>query len=153
MYHVSTLLPHMDYNEQQLHKKRHIGNDIVLVVFQEEGAPPFIPSTVKSNYIQIIIVVRSIIPENDQDNSYYRVTICAHGDVPEFGPPIPYPPIFKHGPEFGEWIISKMINAELAAYRGKLFRQQIMRDHFKTSLTEISEKVAKRRRSLFKSIT
>jgi hypothetical protein len=51
MFHVSTMLPHGE-SDQQLAKKRHIGNDIVLVVFQEEGSQPFSPTTVKSNYIR-----------------------------------------------------------------------------------------------------
>jgi hypothetical protein len=51
MFHVSTMLPHGE-SDQQLAKKRHIGNDIILVVFQEEGSQPFSPTTVKSNYIR-----------------------------------------------------------------------------------------------------
>ena len=33
MFHVSTLLPHEDNDPQKLQRKRHIGNDIVCVVF------------------------------------------------------------------------------------------------------------------------
>jgi len=59
MYHVSTLLPHGE-SAQQLAKKRHIGNDIVLVVFQDEGCEPFSPTTVKSNYIRTRIFVAKL---------------------------------------------------------------------------------------------
>ena len=34
MFHVSTLLPFTDTDRQQLQRKRHVGNDIVAVVFQ-----------------------------------------------------------------------------------------------------------------------
>jgi len=51
MYHVATMLP-MEAGDQQVQKKRHLGNDIILVVFQEEGSEPFIPNCVKSNYIR-----------------------------------------------------------------------------------------------------
>lgn len=34
MFHVSTLLPYSESDRQQLQRKRHIGNDIVAVVFQ-----------------------------------------------------------------------------------------------------------------------
>jgi len=54
MYHVSTMLPQSDDNAQQVHKKRHIGNDIVVVIFQEAGSLPFHPTTVKSNYIRAL---------------------------------------------------------------------------------------------------
>ena len=33
MFHVSTLLPHEPNDPQKLQRKRHIGNDIVCVVF------------------------------------------------------------------------------------------------------------------------
>ena len=34
MFHVTTLLPFTDTDRQQLQRKRHVGNDIVAVVFQ-----------------------------------------------------------------------------------------------------------------------
>ena len=39
MFHVSTLLPYSESDKQQLQRKRHIGNDIVAVVFQEDNTP------------------------------------------------------------------------------------------------------------------
>lgn len=35
MFHISTMLPHSLTDTQQLEKKRHIGNDIVLILFQD----------------------------------------------------------------------------------------------------------------------
>ncbi|KAM6337456.1 GTPase-activating Rap/Ran-GAP domain-like protein 3 isoform 7-T8 [Alca torda] len=35
MFHVSTMLPYSRENKQQVERKRHIGNDIVTIVFQE----------------------------------------------------------------------------------------------------------------------
>lgn len=35
MFHVSTLLPTEQSSDQQVSKKRHIGNDIVLIIFKE----------------------------------------------------------------------------------------------------------------------
>jgi len=34
MFHVSTLLPYSSGDNQQVQRKRHIGNDIVAIVFQ-----------------------------------------------------------------------------------------------------------------------
>lgn len=137
MFHVSTMLPHGE-QDQQLAKKRHIGNDIVLLVFQEEGSNPYHPTTVKSNYIQIIIVVR-VIQSND-GKSFWHVNVCSAQDVPAFGPPLPYPPIFDDKNKLREWLIEKMVNAELASYNSKLFIQQL-RNTYKTLLLDLMEKM------------
>lgn len=42
----------------QLLRKRHIGNDIVTVIFQEEGCEPFSPRCIRSHFQHIFIVVR-----------------------------------------------------------------------------------------------
>lgn len=137
MFHVSTMLPHGE-QDQQLAKKRHIGNDIVLVVFQEEGSNPFHPTTVKSNYIQIIIVVRHI--HCSEGKNFWHVNVCSAQDVPPFGPPLPYPPIFDDKHKLREWLIEKMISGELASYNSKLFIQQL-RSTYKTLLSNLMEEM------------
>lgn len=47
MFHVSTLLPFMPADEQKIERKRHLGNDIVVIVFKE-GNTPFLPAICKS---------------------------------------------------------------------------------------------------------
>jgi len=116
-----------------------------MVVFQEEDSEQFEPSCVKSNFIQIIIVVRVLRNSWTPDTTYYRVSICKQSDVPNFGPRLPYPPIFKHGSDFKEWLMKKIVNAELAAFRGKLLKQH-MRSTFKTHLTNLYEKYTKKRK-------
>jgi hypothetical protein len=49
MFHVSTMLPLDSLDMQQLHRKRHIGNDIVVVVFNA-GTTPFNPAAIRSNF-------------------------------------------------------------------------------------------------------
>lgn len=137
MYHVSTMLPHGEA-DQNLAKKRHIGNDIVAVVFQEDGSKPFGATTIKSNYLQIIIVVRAI---NLGENKWaWRVTVSNAQDVPEYGPPLPYPPIFTDRSVLCNWLIHKMVNGELAAYRGKLFAAQF-RNTWKTLVSDLVSKM------------
>lgn len=46
----------------QLLRKRHIGNDIVTIVFQEPGAHPFTPKVIRSQFQHVFIVVRAISP-------------------------------------------------------------------------------------------
>jgi len=50
MYHVSTLLPHSKANKQQVERKRHIGNDVVVIVFQDGPTPSFKPTTITSKF-------------------------------------------------------------------------------------------------------
>ena len=59
MFHVSTLLPHEDNDPQKLQRKRHIGNDIVCVVFLEADNTSFSPSCIKSHFLHTFIIVRA----------------------------------------------------------------------------------------------
>ncbi|XP_030887989.1 GTPase-activating Rap/Ran-GAP domain-like protein 3 [Leptonychotes weddellii] len=69
MFHVSTMLPYSKENKQQVERKRHIGNDIVTIVFQEgeEPSPAFKPSMIRSHFTHIFALVRY-----DQQNDNYR---------------------------------------------------------------------------------
>ncbi|XP_064324470.1 GTPase-activating Rap/Ran-GAP domain-like protein 3 isoform X6 [Phalacrocorax carbo] len=55
MFHVSTMLPYSRENKQQVERKRHIGNDIVTIVFQEgeESSTAFKPSMIRSHFTLI----------------------------------------------------------------------------------------------------
>ncbi|KAK3555685.1 hypothetical protein QTP86_029091, partial [Hemibagrus guttatus] len=118
MFHVSTKLPFTEGDPQQLQRKRHIGNDIVATVFQEE-ATPFVPDMIASNFLHAYILVQ--VENPGTDDTTYKVSITARDDVPHFGPQLPDPPVFKKGPEFREFLLSKLINAELACYRSDRF--------------------------------
>eukprot|EP01120_Amphizonella_sp_Union-15-10_P000855 TRINITY_DN1089_c0_g1_i1.p1 TRINITY_DN1089_c0_g1~~TRINITY_DN1089_c0_g1_i1.p1 ORF type:complete len:240 (-),score=19.86 TRINITY_DN1089_c0_g1_i1:118-837(-) len=142
MFHVSSMLFHDTGNEQQVHKKRHIGNDIVLLVFQEADSEPFDPKTVKSNYITVVIVVRCLRNGPYTRPVYYQVSVACPYDVPEFGPKLPYPPIFQLGPKFKDYMLQLCINAELAAYRSKLFVHQFM-STYKDMLSELCKQFPK----------
>jgi hypothetical protein len=41
--------------------------------------------------------------------------------VPEFGPVLPRGGILKKGPRLRDWILAKLINAENACYKSKVF--------------------------------
>lgn len=57
----------------QLQRKRHIGNDIVAVVFQEE-ATPFVPDMIASNFLHAFILVQ--VEEPCSDSTSYKVSVC-----------------------------------------------------------------------------
>uniref|UniRef100_A0A8C1G2V6 Rap-GAP domain-containing protein n=2 Tax=Cyprinus carpio TaxID=7962 RepID=A0A8C1G2V6_CYPCA len=118
MFHVSTKLPYTEGDTQQLQRKRHIGNDIVAIVFQDENTP-FVPDMIASNFLHAYVVVQ--VENACSDNALYKVSVTARDDVPFFGPPLPNPAIFKKGPEFHEFLLTKLINAEYACYKAEKF--------------------------------
>ncbi|XP_053092586.1 rap1 GTPase-activating protein 1 isoform X6 [Pangasianodon hypophthalmus] len=147
MFHVSTKLPFTDGDTQQveqkqtnehvlghahsgvmmtcvqLQRKRHIGNDIVAVVYQE-GRTPFLCDVISSHFLHCFIAVRRVKRENGADGGdggAFQVSITAREDVPPFGPPLPNPPIFTEGSVFREFLLTKLINAEISCYRAERF--------------------------------
>ncbi|XP_072512429.1 rap1 GTPase-activating protein 1 isoform X1 [Salminus brasiliensis] len=118
MFHVSTKLPYTEGDTQQLQRKRHIGNDIVAIVFQEENTP-FVPDMIASNFLHAYIVVQ--VENACSDNVLYKVSVTSRDDVPFFGPALPDPAIFRKGPEFHEFLFTKLINAEYACYKAEKF--------------------------------
>ncbi|XP_069547286.1 rap1 GTPase-activating protein 1 isoform X15 [Brachyistius frenatus] len=118
MFHVSTKLPYTEGDSQQLQRKRHIGNDIVAIMFQEENTP-FVPDMIQSNFLHAYVVVQ--VENACTDNVTYKVSVTARDDVPFFGPALPDPAIFKKGPEFREFLFTKLINAEYACYKAEKF--------------------------------
>uniref|UniRef100_A0A8C6WZ11 RAP1 GTPase activating protein n=1 Tax=Neogobius melanostomus TaxID=47308 RepID=A0A8C6WZ11_9GOBI len=118
MFHVSTKLPYTEGDSQQLQRKRHIGNDIVAIVFQEENTP-FVPDMIQSNFLHAYVVVQVV--NACTDKVLYKVSVTARDDVPFFGPALPDPAIFKKGPEFREFLFTKLINAEYACYKAEKF--------------------------------
>ncbi|KAI1231340.1 hypothetical protein IHE44_0007784 [Lamprotornis superbus] len=137
MFHVSTKLPYTEGDAQQLQRKRHIGNDIVAIVFQDENTP-FVPDMIASNFLHAFVVVQ--LEQGGTQGTLYKcprphggprgvpspphppqVSVTARDDVPFFGPPLPDPAVFRKGPEFQEFLLTKLINAEYACYRAEKF--------------------------------
>uniref|UniRef100_A0A663E1Y9 RAP1 GTPase activating protein n=1 Tax=Aquila chrysaetos chrysaetos TaxID=223781 RepID=A0A663E1Y9_AQUCH len=118
MFHVSTKLPYTEGDAQQLQRKRHIGNDIVAIVFQDENTP-FVPDMIASNFLHAFVVVQ--LEQGGSQGTLYKVSVTARDDVPFFGPPLPDPAVFRKGPEFQEFLLTKLINAEYACYKAEKF--------------------------------
>jgi hypothetical protein len=56
---VRSHLSHYDVLLFQLQRKRHIGNDIVCVVFLEADNTSFSPACIKSHFLHTFILVRT----------------------------------------------------------------------------------------------
>lgn len=69
----------------QLQRKRHIGNDIVAVVFQDENTP-FVPDMIASNFLHAYVVVQA--EGRGPDGPFYKVGDlgASQGHQPQHGP-------------------------------------------------------------------
>jgi len=75
-------------------------------------------------------------------NVWYQVTVIHQSELPPFGPPLPIPAIFSHSPYLRSWILSKMINGELCAYRSAVFNQR-HRDAYRGLVQDLVTKFEK----------
>ena len=117
LFHISTYLPFETRNDQQLERKRHIGNDLVVIVFQDSSEAPFRPSEVSSRMIHVLIVIRPVKMKDRSDETWYRMSVISKDKTPAFGPVFEdNVAIFKKGKAFRELLLQKLLNAERAAY-------------------------------------
>jgi RAP1 GTPase activating protein 1 len=71
------------------------------------------------------------------------VSVTARDDVPFFGPTLPTPAVFRHGPELKEFLLTKLINAENACYKADKFAKLELRTRtslLQTLTEELKEK-------------
>jgi len=139
MFHVSTMLPTSSDpdNKQQVDKKRHLGNDIVAIVFQDSNTP-FCPTLMKTKVTHAYVVVQ---PMEIDGPTQYKVSVCCRKDVPDFGPKLPEPPVFRGDKTFRQFLMCKLINAETACYsstRWDMLRQRNRSDLIETLHDELS---------------
>lgn len=121
MFHVSSMLPRSD-EEQQLLRKRHLGNDVVVVVFREfsAGKTVFDPSILRSQFNHVAVVVTPCKLSNGRA-THYHVQIACRPGVKPFRPFMPDPAVFASDEFFRVWLLIKLINAERAAMHAKDF--------------------------------
>ncbi|KAL0208572.1 hypothetical protein P9112_011159 [Eukaryota sp. TZLM1-RC] len=80
VFHVNTLMPTNVREKQQIHKKKHIGNDFVHIVFNESGGV-YSPNTITSQFNFVHLVVTPITPQLVKINIYKK-----DDSIPHFGP-------------------------------------------------------------------
>eukprot|EP01137_Pigoraptor_chileana_P025263 Opistho-2@94476 len=128
MFHVSNLLPFTEGDPQQVQRKRHIGNDIVSIVFHE-GTTPFIPTCIKSHFLHVYVVVQPDVLSGGSSTqpARYRVSVVHRDGVPSFGPAASAPTIVERGPALREYLLAKMMNGENASYKAPNFARLVQR--------------------------
>jgi RAP1 GTPase activating protein 1 len=123
IFHVSTMLPFNPKDKQQLERKRHIGNDIVVIIFQD-GETIYKPTTISSRQVHVVFVVKEFLLNNQK---YYRLSVVSRDGVPDFGPEIPKNSIFPKNEDFLNFFYAKLLNAEKACYKAPILSNKISR--------------------------
>jgi len=145
MFHVSTLLPFSETNNQQIERKRHIGNDIVVIIFMEGSKTSFHPSTISSKYNHVYIVVQhTAIPSRKNQNKLkdrYKIGVVSKEGVLPFAPLLPENATFLPGEDLRKFLLSKCVNAERAAYSAPSFSVQRTRRDWLKDIVSKAEKL------------
>lgn len=126
MYHVSCMLPFNDKDKQQLERKRHIGNDIVVVVFQD-GDTIYRPTTISSRQVHVVLVVKAVTLDTHPGERFYKLAVVSKDGVPEFGPPLTPNSLYKKNDEFKNFFYAKLLNAEKASYAAPILGNKLSR--------------------------
>eukprot|EP00029_Vermamoeba_vermiformis_P011266 TRINITY_DN614_c0_g1_i3.p1 TRINITY_DN614_c0_g1~~TRINITY_DN614_c0_g1_i3.p1 ORF type:complete len:515 (-),score=133.04 TRINITY_DN614_c0_g1_i3:175-1719(-) len=128
MFHTATMLPFSAVDEQQIERKRFIGNDIVVLIFND-GTTHFDPSQMHSHFNHVFVVVQvDKETKNRTGKTCYKIAIVTKDGVPAFPPDFPRHYCFEKGTEFRDFLFSKLINSERAAVTGHpIFSRKIQR--------------------------
>lgn len=76
-------LPSLFIISFQLQRKRHIGNDIVAIIFQDESTP-FVPDMIASNFLHAYVVVQLTL--STTGDTLYKVTRSNSFTCTDFDP-------------------------------------------------------------------
>jgi len=133
MYHVSTLLPYVPNDKQQVRRKRHIFNNSVVVVYRQANADRFLstrqvfhPMIFRSRYTQIFIVVERD-PLSSPLDVQYRVSTIRRQGIPPFGPqPLAYESTLSSR-DLTAFLLEKIIEGEKAVRRSVQWRARTTR--------------------------
>lgn len=180
MFHTSTELPLSTVNPQQVERKRHIGNDVVVIIYQDgPTAKPFQATSIASKFNHVYIIVQAITGDEAGQGSdapptsararrvaarkskraveveveavapssprsraaggklQYRVAVVSKHGVKMHGPVLPDPEhVYNLDDNFRQFLLTKIINAERAAYYAPGFAQTRTRRLWLKSLLE-----------------
>lgn len=150
MFHVSTFLPFSPENRQQLNRKRHIGNDVCVVVFKERsntgldetGKPleanlPVPIRTFTSQFNHVFIVVTPWRFDAKGRVTHYKLVVSCKDGVRPHRPYLPKNGIISVR-KLSHWLLVKLVNAERASMYARSFSQRESR----TSAAMLAEAVS-----------
>jgi RAP1 GTPase activating protein 1 len=125
-------------HSQELGRKRHIGNDVVVIVFQDADCDsPYPPGCITSHFIHVAIVVRPTT--TSEPTKAYRVAVQARQGVKAFPPTLPANSILNADDLFGQFLLEKAILGEQAALESESFAP-LLKTVKERQLAEITKK-------------
>ena len=85
MFHVAPLLPNQHDDLQKLERKRHVGNDVVVVVFLDrDRKEPFNPNILTSHFNSVFVIVKPVVKEDKVVG--YSVNVALKPGINPFPP-------------------------------------------------------------------
>ncbi len=120
MFHVAPLLPMQPNDKQRLERKRHLGNDVVVIVFQEneDSGMPFNPNWMHSEMNHVFVVVAPA-----RDGQSYHVSSASKRGVKKHEPLLPVCAV--RNSLLRDFLLPKLINAERAALCAPVFEKKL----------------------------
>jgi len=130
MFHVAPMLPFQADDPQRVERKRHIGNDVCVLIFKDSQGPQDTVdvSSFVSHFNNIFIVVSPAFDLPPGSPPSYRVAVCCKSAIRPFPPFFPATGnVFEKNNKFRTWLLQKLINGERVAMEAPDFRGSLMR--------------------------
>jgi len=136
MFHVSTLLPFYPDDLQQVERKRHLGNDVGIIIWRHQNCKgEFTPLEIRSQFNHCFMVIQPVV---DNNVIKYRIHLASKIGVSPYGPSMPGNGVYEKSTKLREFILCKLINGERSAmyapdFKGKIIstRKQTLRELLK----------------------
>ncbi|XP_049849037.1 uncharacterized protein LOC126317105 [Schistocerca gregaria] len=126
MFHVCVMLPSQPNDLQRVERKRHIGNDVVVFVFLEEGCEPYLVTKLTSKFVQVQYIVK-VCPgtgTGPSNPTKYMLAVVTKAGIEPHMPQLLFPSIYERTPEFRNFLLTKAINSERASLMSAEFHMK-----------------------------
>jgi len=110
-------LPYFPNDPQQVERKRHLGNDVVVIVFND-GYDTFSPDVIHSEFNHVFCVVQKDASSKAAGKTRYKIGLTCKIGVQPFYPILETPAVFDKSADLKEFLLVKLINAERTALYG-----------------------------------
>lgn len=81
MWHVATMLPYSPDNPQQLHKKRHLGNDVCMLIFRDHNSTDVSLCVILYVYVVISMHMDCLSARPSSSSSFLFFFLFCHAEL------------------------------------------------------------------------
>ncbi len=114
------MIPFVEGDQQQLERKRHIGNDLCVIVFLDDGAEFPNLESFKTEMTNVYLVI-SVMEIHKELGRFYRIGVASRMGIENVSPEIPE--AITGGDGLRRFVLAKLINSERAVQRSPVFEQ------------------------------